>query len=560
MVIEKSSSIEEGKLPITVSTEVVSHLSFGLYRNFARAVKELISNSYDAGATEVKIKLDLDNKLIIIRDNGNGMSLDEIKDKFLQIAHRTPYSEKTDELGRKRIGTFGIGFLSTFPYCKEFELITKKKNVDSIVNIHINTNLLFENNSFKITDVSVPYEAYKSDLPLEKGETIIILKDIAPHIVQDLAEPARDNSTIDKMSGYDKFKWTLAQYAPIEYPPIRKDLRDLFNVDGRTPMRLWLNGDELYRNVPDNSIILESGTEEFGSVLVKYVIMSPKEPIKPREARGLQVRLRDVAIGFPRDFDAIKITGKVAGKLNYLCGEIHVLSGLESSVMIDRDNFSYTTDISNMEEFFRKKLNIWNDKFEELARKDKEIYIALNDFVESEKIENNFKDANLLYFSKERLRIPKSVSSHKKSKNASSLAEVIKEVVPKNEFKVVKIEKEVDSERSPVKVVPEKKEIYVYNNHPSFREPSPTEKIIISSNEYEVFYDKWDISENPDLCKLDPNNKVFFNLNHPLLKKKDDILIKKLVLGIHLIVSNRNDNRELLLKLNKLIEEIFMED
>ena len=63
----------KGTLPITVNKSVVKHLSIGLYRNYALAIKELVSNSYDAGATEVKIKLDLKNKKIVVRDNGRGM-------------------------------------------------------------------------------------------------------------------------------------------------------------------------------------------------------------------------------------------------------------------------------------------------------------------------------------------------------------------------------------------------------------------------------------------------------------------------------------------------------
>ena len=47
----------EGFLSINVDKDVVKHLSLGLYKNYALAIKELISNSYDAGAKEVKIRL-----------------------------------------------------------------------------------------------------------------------------------------------------------------------------------------------------------------------------------------------------------------------------------------------------------------------------------------------------------------------------------------------------------------------------------------------------------------------------------------------------------------------
>ena len=114
-------TIQRGTLPIKVSKDVVGHLSLGLYRNFARAVKELVSNAYDAMATEVKIKLDLDENRIVVRDNGRGMDLDEIRENFLTIGYRTAVSEAPSELGRMRIGTFGIGCLSVFPYCDEIQ-------------------------------------------------------------------------------------------------------------------------------------------------------------------------------------------------------------------------------------------------------------------------------------------------------------------------------------------------------------------------------------------------------------------------------------------------------
>ena len=95
------------KAPIKVNQQVVKHLSLGLYRNFALAIKELISNAYDASATEVKLKLDLDNGRIILRDNGRGMSEDEFKNDYLHIGFFKEPSKELDDLGRMRIGAFG---------------------------------------------------------------------------------------------------------------------------------------------------------------------------------------------------------------------------------------------------------------------------------------------------------------------------------------------------------------------------------------------------------------------------------------------------------------------
>ena len=559
MTTDNKTGISRGTLPITVNAEVVSHLSFGLYRNFARAVKELISNSYDAGATEVKIKLDLDNDLIIARDNGKGMTLEEIKDKFLHIARRTPLTEDIDELGRKRIGSFGVGFLSIFPYCKELQLITKKEGTDRIIKVNINTEQFFSGGALKITDIEVPFELTNSDIPIEKGETIIVLKKIVPHIIKELTEETHSKYSIDKIDGYEKFKWTLSQYAPIQYPPNRQDLKSFFNYPDKVPMRLWLNAEELFRNVPDDTIILDSGGETFGKVILRYVIMTPKKPIKPREARGLQVRLRDVAIGFPTDFNVIKVTGTVIGKLNYLCGEVHILSGLESAVMLDRDSFSYTEDVAHFQEFFRKKLVTFNNELEKWARGDKQIYESLMDIQDSGKVVEELKNANILHLSKDRLRLPKHNSLiEAKTKKKSSTSKKIKEAFSENtNFKIVENKDKVTADVSPVKVIPETKTIIIYNNHPSF-----VEEIEFNKHKFKVTYKEWDLNKTPyNICKLgDEENEAVFNTAHPLFDSKlSEEVVKKLSLGILLISHNRNDEKDLLVQLNRLLEEVFLE-
>ena len=55
---------DEKTVQFKVSKDVIKHLSVGLYSNFARAIKELISNSYDSNSLETKIRLNLEEKCL----------------------------------------------------------------------------------------------------------------------------------------------------------------------------------------------------------------------------------------------------------------------------------------------------------------------------------------------------------------------------------------------------------------------------------------------------------------------------------------------------------------
>jgi len=561
--MEKDRHVQkEGTLPIKVSKEVVSHLSRGLYRNFGRAVKELISNSYDAGATEVKIKLDLDAGRIIVRDNGQGMNIDEIEKKFLTIGYPAPLTEEIDELGRKRIGIFGIGCLSVFPYCNKLQLVTKKRNKNEIIELNIDTEGFFKKGTFLLgeeaEEAKAHYKIYPSDLPEEKGETIIVLDEIKPHMAKELQQKeSQGRSSIDKFSGFQKFKWALSQYAPIQFPHDRKDLGSFFDTSGTVPMRLWLDGEELFRNIPTDANIIEKGEEQFGEVSLRYAIMTAMRPIEPEEARGIQIRLRNVAIGLPRDFDVTKLTGKVLGKVNYICGEVHILEGLDSVLMIDRDSFSYTQDVAEIYDFFRKKLIVWNNTLEKWASEDKEIYKSLMSVEGSERVIDELRNANIIRFSKERLRLPVAPIIERKEKEVLSPTErIIKTLSKITDYKIFHEKGKISAKESPIKVCPEERGIVVYEQHPDFMET-----IKVGEKEFKVEYDKWDFDKTPySICKIfEDRNVVVFNTSHPLFKSKlSDGIIKQLSLEIVLILKDRYDNEELLTQLNHLLERIFL--
>jgi hypothetical protein len=321
-------------------------------------------------------------------------------------------------------------------------------------------------------------------------------------------------------------------------------------------MRIWLDGEELFRNTPENAEILEKGEERFGKVFLKYVIMTSMKPIEPEEARGLQVRLRDVAIGLPTDFEVTRLTGKVPGKLNYLAGEVHILEGLDNALMIDRDSFSYTQEVAEMQEFFRRKLIKWNDTLEKWASQDKSIYESLRELPGSETIVKELKRKKIIQFSRERLRISKEPVIKRKIGEVSPPSEKIREALSKKGDYVVTTEKgKVSKKESPIKIDTKKKSIVVYQEHPIFQETIEIEKKV-----FKIFYDKWDFKKTPySICKFDrEDNKVIFNSTHPLFKTKiSDEIIKRLSLGFLIIVDKRKDKEKLISKFNHLLEDVF---
>jgi C4-dicarboxylate-specific signal transduction histidine kinase len=94
---------------------------------------ELVKNAYDADATEVVVEIlglsDPDKTTVIVRDNGTGMTIQDIQEKWLSPAvdhkERAKRERRRTPLGRLPIGEKGVGRFAVHQIGRSLELITR---------------------------------------------------------------------------------------------------------------------------------------------------------------------------------------------------------------------------------------------------------------------------------------------------------------------------------------------------------------------------------------------------------------------------------------------------
>lgn len=105
------------KIDIRLSYKIVSLFSEGLYASPNKAIEELVSNSFDAGAQRVAVFMPADfhtqGGTIAVLDDGEGMDSSGLKQHWLIGKSLKRELEKLPR-GRPQIGKFGIGKLATY--------------------------------------------------------------------------------------------------------------------------------------------------------------------------------------------------------------------------------------------------------------------------------------------------------------------------------------------------------------------------------------------------------------------------------------------------------------
>jgi len=387
------------KEKIYVSRKILADIGRGIYRTPANAIKELVSNAFDACATWVKITTNMPYfDIFTCEDNGEGITSDELREIFKRIGSSTKRArgvqyKKCRNFKRPVIGKIGIGLLAVSQICDKFTIISKKKNQQEALKATVDL-LQFEREEtylsgekdialgeYELSKISVPEEevsisytkivmeslkeGFKNSLKEEFRKQIIKSKQRSKHVKEfgEFLEQLSQLKNFKNLTAYDYMIWELGIFCPIKYLETEEQIfpsREYIGEDidrlEKYNFKVFVDGLEIFKSIlfkktteitkPDEDFkiyILPSYEEEIAGEKLKFhgYIYSQRKKIQPTDLQGILIRIKDVAIG-NYDKTVLKYPREEGPIFSMISGEIFVEEGLEGALNIDRNSFNET--------------------------------------------------------------------------------------------------------------------------------------------------------------------------------------------------------------------------
>ncbi len=309
---------------------IVRHLGLQNYKGPVSALAELIANTWDADATEVRISLPLgraisSENIISVKDNGSGMSYEDCDNKYLVIGRNRRLAESTDRTpgGRLLMAHKGLGKLAGFGIARTLEVKTITENIlTHFVMSFDQLDKLQHGESYEPTMITDGEETEES------SGTEILLRDL----------------TLSRAINEEQFRLSMSKRFSIFSDTFRVYLNDIplekreIELDFRFP-------EEIAGDVTDiqdgyGITILPNGFE------IKWWMGFTEDTIKEKEVHGVSVISRGRSAQDPWDFDLAGGTWGQHG-LRYLTGEIiadFVDEGLDyesDTILTNRSSLSW---------------------------------------------------------------------------------------------------------------------------------------------------------------------------------------------------------------------------
>jgi len=238
--------MEDNKYKMEITLNVLNHLGINLYSNIPAVLSEVVANAWDADAEEVKISINKDAEEIVIQDDGSGMDLSDINNKYLTVGYRKRENGEllTPIYNRPVMGRKGIGKLSLFSIAEVIEVYSKKgehKNAFSMSTVDIRKQIELNQ--------STPYypkELATTSIDFEKDGTRLVLKGLKKRLIHTETALRKRLSRRFSVIG-DKYKFKIL----LEDEEVKIEDRDYFHKIEY----LWSFGNDskFYENLSKNA-------------------------------------------------------------------------------------------------------------------------------------------------------------------------------------------------------------------------------------------------------------------------------------------------------------------
>lgn len=302
---------DQRRLRMQYAGGLVKHLGLSMYRGAVPALAELIANAWDADAAKVELSVPFDtgpkDKVIEVRDDGRGMTWDEVQTAYLVVGRdkRKADGETTDG-GRPLMGRKGLGKLAGFGIARVVEVRTVRNR--------------------QLTHFAMDFAV------MTKGGEAKMVEDYEPQVLAD--------GEIDEANGTTVTLRDLQLTRPIGKDQFRDSMARRFSIL-RSGLAVVVNGEALDPYVVPLQFEFNGpldGWEEVAGVgLIKWWMGFTDKPIQTETARGVSVIVRKRMAQTPFFFD---LSGGAYGQagMQYMTGEVQAdqLDGTEDFIGTDR--------------------------------------------------------------------------------------------------------------------------------------------------------------------------------------------------------------------------------
>jgi hypothetical protein len=341
------------RLTMRVAGGLVKLLGLQMYSGAVPAIAELISNSWDAVATNVRIKVPLGRPLtpedeIVVSDDGHGMSFDQCNDEYLVVGRDRRRDEgdlSRSYKGRRRplMSRKGIGKLAGFGIAHRLEVRTVHGG--RVTHFALDYNRIVAGGKF--------IDKYTPELLADDGK---VTKDPNGATIR------LTDIQVTRSIPEDQFRSSMARRFTI--------------LTGKGDFHVFVNKKELKRSeqpfqfrYPDK----KGGwfkEDVPGAGRIRWWVGFRKEPIDEEEARGITVFARSKLAQSPWFFG---ISGGVHGQhgMQYMTGEVEAdfldVTGGPDLIATDRGSVLWEDPRAGAlkewgEKKVKKLLAEWGDK------------------------------------------------------------------------------------------------------------------------------------------------------------------------------------------------------